>query len=237
MAIQNTLPNPSNGINQAGGIVSASNEPGYATVKVDSKFKTARDTTNSGVLISRSKAAQSFDVNITYNPLTEDEFMPVYSFLMEKQGMLKPFFVPLPQYDSPRDSTLAASGTINFSPITNYAAGKVTLTIAYPSYDSSTDGSLKPGDLITFNDSNDSNHLKAYKIVRVSTNATFEGTQPTITQQTITVSPPLQKDVSSSAIVIYKNPKIKVIQKSDVVSYSLGTDSLYKYSLSAMEVQ
>jgi hypothetical protein len=85
MAIQDILPNPNNGINQAGGSVAATNEPGYATVKVDSKFKTARDITNSGVLVSRSKAAQSFEVNITYNPLTEDEFMPVYSFLWKSK--------------------------------------------------------------------------------------------------------------------------------------------------------
>jgi hypothetical protein len=237
----NVLPNPSNSIAYDGS--SSSNTgtttgPGYASVQVSSKFQTAMDKTNSGVLIARSKAAQSFEVSISYNPLTEEEFMPIYSFLLEKQGMLKSFLVPLPQYDNPQDSTLAG-GTVNFA-VNNapgYTAGTSKITIDAAGYAPSSDGALRPGDMITFSDSTDSNHLKAYKITRVETDANYLGTAPNSNELKISISPPLQKSLANNSVVNYKNPKIKVIMKSDIVQYDLKTDNRYAFSLSLQEVQ
>jgi len=240
----NVLPNPSNSIDYAGsseGNTGDAAGPGYASVQISSKFQTAMDKTNSGTLISRSKASHGFEVNIRYNPLTEEEFMPVYGFLMEKQGMLKSFLVPIPQYDNPQDSTLAA-GSINFAVNnpSNYSAGVSKIDIDAAGYNPSTQGTLRPGDLITFTDSADSNHLKAYKITRVETSTDYQGqpsAAPTSNELRVSISPPLQKNLSNNSVVNYKNPKMKVIMKSDVLQYDLKTDNRYSFSLNLQEVQ
>lgn len=241
---QDTLPNPSNSIaydGSASANTGSAAGPGYASVKISSNFKTMRDRTNSGRLISRSKAAQNFSISISYNPLTEEEFTPIYSFLMEKQGMLKPFFVPLPQYDNPQDSTFASGGfTFTIPTLTSAASPQILVqsTNTSPDYNSGTDGTLRPGDLITFSDPNNSNHLKAYKIVRVETNANYlTGTQPATNQLRLTVSPPLQRAVSNQATMIYTNPRVKVVMKNDVSAYDLKNDNLYQFSLNMEEVQ
>ena len=238
------LPNPSNSIaydgSSSSGNAGYAAGPGYASVKVDSKFKTMKSTTNSGQLVSRSKAYQQFEVNIRYNPLTEEEFAPVYGFLLEKQGMLKSFFVPLPQYDDPQDSDLVSSSPVPDFQVDNtlgYDAGVTQMLIDASRYNSPTDGQLRPGDMFTITDTNDSNHLKAYKITRVETNADYKGSQPATNELRISFVPPLQKDVSDNATINYRNPKIKVIQKSDTLSYNLRNDNLYSFSLNLEEVQ
>ena len=244
---QNTLPNPSNSIAYDGSSDSSNAGftagPGYASVQVTSKFKTMMNQTNSGTLVARSKAAQSFEVSISYNPLTEDEFNILYGFLLQKQGMLKPYLVPLPQYDDPKDNTLAThSPEIEFQVgrdtlTTGYSAGVTQMFIDSSGYDSSTDGQLRPGDMFNITDASNSNHTKAYKITRVETNADYTGTRPDLDELKISFVPPLQKAVSDNSVIKYKNPTIKVVSGSDDISYTLGNNNLYSFSLKAKEVQ
>lgn len=238
-----TLPNPNVSIAYDGSSTSTNQGyaagPGYASVRVASKFKTMNNRTNSGVFIARSKAFHQFTVNITYNPLTEEEFTPVYSFLQEKQGMLKPFFVTLPQYDNPQDSTLANHSPILDFEVDNslgYNAGVSQINIDAAGYDSSTDGQLRPGDFFTFTDTTNTNHTKAYKITRVETNADYTDSQPSANELRISFVPPLRKDVADNATINYRNPKMKVVAK-DSQQYSLGNNNLYSFSLSLEEVQ
>lgn len=244
MTTQNVLPNPNNQISYSGQTTGTglAQGPGYATVSVDSKFKTTMNETNSGVLVSRSKAFHSFEVNIGYNPLTEEEFNVIYGFILEKQGMLKSFLVPLPQYDNPQDSTFASGGFVFETESTvTYSAGVTQMQIdsfnTSPNYNSATDGQLRPGDMFTISDPNNSNHLKAYKITRVETSQDFQGTTPASNDLKISFIPPLAKEVSPNSVINYINPKIKVISSNDSVQYSLGNDNLYSFSLKLKEVQ
>ena len=154
--------------------------------------------------------------------------------------MLKPFFVPLPQYDNPQDDSFAQSNlTLDVANAVSAGSTEVILDVTGSfqgaNYNSNDDGSLRPGDMITFSDPQDSNHLKAYKITRVRTP---QSDNPTAANRmVIGVSPSLQKDVAVNAFLVYKNPKIKVVLKSDVVSYELKNDNLYSYSLQMEEVQ
>ena len=100
--------------------------------------------------------------------------------------------------------------------------------------------SPKPGDMFTVVDTNDSLHTKAYRVVRVATNATYNtatDSQPSSTQRLIHFSPPLQRAVSSGASIDYYQPLFRVIMKSDVQQYSLGTNNLYTFSLNLEEAQ
>ena len=102
----NILPDPNNAIGesgQAGGTAG----PGYSSVKLASEHQMMNTRTNSGRLISREVSGHKWNIDISYNPMTRDEFEPIYSFLLQKRGSLTPFFVSLPQYKAPRDTTFA----------------------------------------------------------------------------------------------------------------------------------
>ena len=91
---QNTLPDPNNSISDAGA-ASGTAGPGYKSVQLTSKSNIMKNRTNSGRLITRSHGMHNWEVNITYNPMTRAQFEPIYNFLLERRGGLKPFFVGL----------------------------------------------------------------------------------------------------------------------------------------------
>lgn len=221
-----TLPTPTYKIGTAGqsGTVEG---PGYASVKIDSVSQIMRDKTNSGRLIARAVAAHRWEIDIQYNPMTRAEFNPVSSFLYEKQGGLKPFYIELPQYyqtGSPGSYTT----TVLYSGNT-YATISTASIVVAPS----------PGDMFTISDSANSNHTKAYMVTRVETSADYNSNLGVVSANTLRVhfTPGLQKGVSVGSSFVFSNPRIKVVQKSDVFSYSLGTNNLYSFSLSLEEVQ
>jgi len=206
MAIQDILPDPYHTITPAGeegGIAG----PGFASVKLSSDQPIMRDRTNSGRLISRTAAYHKWSIDIGYNPMTKTEFDPVYTFLLHKQGTLKPFFVSLPQYrvQNIANKTFTASAV----------AGATTISC------NTTD--IVVGALFRINDSQDSSHTKAYMVTRVGTSS-------------ITILPGLAKAVTGGAVIQFVDPTIKVIQTSDVQEYSLGTNNLYSFSLKLEEV-
>ena len=163
----NILPDPNNPIGesgQAGGTAG----PGYASVKLASEHKMMNTRTNSGRLVSREVSGHKWNISISYNPMTRDEFEPIYSFLLQKRGSLTPFFVSLPQYKAPRDPKFAtyvlnSTGTPRtFTMAEAGVAGATNILIAAPNgYDHSAtvNGRAKPGDLFTI-ESSDSNHKK-----------------------------------------------------------------------------
>lgn len=244
---QNILPTPSfkigdAGQNEADGGNTAG--PGYASVKLSSNEKVMKNRTNSGRYTARTAAYHMWKINISYNPMTQAEFMPVYTFLLEKQGSLKPFFVSLPQYEAPSDATFASFGDVNlFQNSSIIDPGDTSFLIARAGYNSGTNGKLSPGDLFNITDTSDSNHKKAYMVTRVEDNVYYTGTQPTVTQLRIHTAPAIVRTVSASSTLVLKKdlpsnngPLIKVVA-NDLQEYSLGTNNLYQFSLSLEEVQ
>lgn len=202
--------------------------PGYASVKIDSVNQIMRDKTNSGRLIARAVAAHRWEIDIQYNPMTRTEFNPVSSFLYEKQGGLKPFYLELPQYTQISNPGSFTAVTALFSGNNN---AMITATYTTPP---------SPGDMFTIVDAANSNHTKAYMVTRVETSTFYNsniGAAPSGTQLRVHFTPSLQKAVAISSTFLFTAPKIKVVQKSDVFSYSLGTNNLYSFSLSLEEVQ
>ena len=231
-AFANRLPDPAYKITEAGDNHSSGTAgPGFASVKFTSEQPVSISRTNSGRVISRAIVGHRWKINISYNPMTREEFEPVYSFLLEKRGRLKPFFISLPQYNSPRTST---SGTISVD-------GGITAGASNFKVDGfgSVTGGLRPGDMFNFNSSN-SNHKKAYQITRVLTNSDYltGGTQPASDERIYYVTPPIEKAVEDNATINYgSNTLIRVVQTADVQEYNLGTNNLYEFSLSLEEAQ
>ena len=227
----NRLPDPVFKITEAGeNSNSGLAGPGFASVKFTSEQPISISRANSGRVISRAIVSHKWKINITYNPMTRDEFEPVYNFLLEKRGRLKPFFVKLPQH-SPRTTT---SGTYTIQGPASAGSSSILTTV------SSLSGGLRPGDLVTINDSQNSNHTKAYQIVKVndSTNKLSSDTDlNNANERRLFLVPPLARTVSNSSTVTFANPLIKVMLQSDIQEYDLGTNNLYEFSLNLEEVQ
>lgn len=230
------LPDPVNKINTAGASDSSGLAgPGFAKVKFSSNNEVQVSRTKSGRGVTSSPGFHTWSFNLSYNQLTRDDFDPVASFLESRRGRLYPFYVILPQHSAPKNSTFSAWCKANLSGITASAtlAGSSTImingvTIGEPSF----------GDFITITDPNDSNHKKAYKIVRVETNTLYKAgtTQPTSTQRRLHVVPPITRNVSVGAVVNFINPKFRVIQQGDTIEYDLDTDNLYQFSVNLEEI-
>jgi hypothetical protein len=227
----NRLPDPVFKITEAGeNSNSGLAGPGFASVKFSSDQPISVSRTNSGRVITRAIVSHRWKINITYNPMTRDEFEPVYNFLLEKRGRLKPFFVKLPQH-SPRTTT---SGTYTIQGPVTAGTSSLLTTVG------SLSGGLRPGDMININDSQNSNHTKAYQIVKVndSTNKlSSDSDLNTASERRLFIVPPLARDVTNSSTVTYATPLIRVIQTSDVQEYDLGTNNLYQFSLNLEEAQ
>ena len=133
--------------------------------------------------------------------MTRDEFEPIYNFLLEKRGRLKPFFVALPQHVATRTTTsgtLSVQGTITSGDSNFLVDGMDSLT-----------GGLRPGDMFNFSDSGNSNHHKIYKVVRVadSTNKLSSDTAlNTSDERRLYVVPPVEKDVTDNSTITYASP-------------------------------
>lgn len=239
-SFQTILPDPNNGV-AAGGQVSSSagdKGPGFASVSITSGTPIQVSRTNSGRVITRSAAGHRYEIKINYNPMTREQFEPVYSFLQQQNGRLNPFFVELPQQYTSRSSTFASYASSNtISNVGVLTQGSDFMVQAGHSTDQSKNPQI--GDMFTITDTNDSLHKKAYRVTRVMVRDTYHSglhSNPTTAQRIVYFNPPLQRKVATTQTIDY-TPKIRVILKNDIQSYSLGTNNLFSFSLDLEEAQ
>jgi len=232
-AFANRLPDPNFKITEAGeNSNSGTAGPGFATVKFTANQPVSFSRTNSGRVTTRSIVGHHWSIGITYNPMTRDEFEPIYNFLLEKRGRLKPFFVALPQHATTRTTTsgtLSVQGTITSGDSNFLIDGMGSVT-----------GGLRPGDMFNFSDAGNSNHHKIYKVVRVATSTDKLASDSALNstdERRLYVVPPVEKDVTDNSTLTYASPLFRVVQKADVQEYSLGTNNLYTFSLNLEEAQ
>jgi hypothetical protein len=234
------LPDRSNPIGIGGQALATgsggTNGPGFASVSFSSEAPIQMSRTNSGRVITRSIAGHKWSIQIKYNPMTRDQFEPVYNFLLEKNGRLNPFFVKLPQQSTSRNAAFtSANPTITTA--TTGAAGSGFIQQAGHNTTEATQP--QPGDMFTITDTNDSLHTKAYRVTRIMGNGTYNSalhSQPTTAQRIVYFTPHLQRAVAQGATCDY-TPLIRVMLKTDVQSYSLGTNNLFSFSLNLEEAQ
>ena len=217
--------------------------PGFASVKLTSDQKTMVSRTNSGRVLAKAVAGQKWMIDIEYHPMTQEEFRPVDAFLQSRQGPLNPFFVALPQYNTPANSAWVTDlGNHTFTAASAHSAGVTSIHIAgsgsyTPNSSTAPTDVPLPGEIFTIADSSDTNHKKAYMITHVETNNIYNtsSSQPSTNNLRLGISPPLTKDVSTNGTLTFINPLFKVIMPTAVRSYSLNTDNLYKFSLKLEE--
>jgi hypothetical protein len=235
MPFSNILPDPVNKITNAGVYNNSTGTagPGFASVSLRSVRDTQVSRTISGRGITRSQGSQNWELEISYNPLTRAEFEPVFSFLLSRNARRTPFYVALPEYALPRDSTFATFVASNTPTAAATAAGSTSMIISH----ASIAGDPSPGDMFTITDAGNANHTKAYRVTRSENSTVYETAGLTSTQRRIHFVPPLTRSVSAGASVIFKDPKIRCILKSDIQEYSLGVNNLFQFGLSLEEIQ
>jgi len=236
-SFQNILPDPNNAIGTAGQ-VGGSAGPGFASLDFSSQSNTQLSRTNSGRVITRSTGAHNWNIQVKYNPMTRDQFEPIYSFLLEK-GRLTPFFMQLPNQYTSRNANFATFTSTN-TPTASGSHNRGGDFMLQAGHSGTEATSPQPGDMFTITDPNDSLHTKAYRVTRVMSNGTYHTglhSAPTSTQRIVYFTPKLARTVNSGAGIDYHQPLIRVMLKSDVQSYSLGTNNLYQFSLNLEEAQ
>jgi len=233
------LPDPSNPIGISGQALATASGgiagPGFASVSFSSQAPIQISRTNSGRVLTRSIAGHKWSIQIKYNPMTRDDFEPVFNFLLEKNGRLNPFFVKLPQQATSRNAAFVSANPTITTATTGAAGAGVILQAGHNTTEATQP---QPGDMFTIADSNDSLHTKAYRVTRVLSNATYQsgGTQPSTSQRLVYFTPHLQRAVAQGATCDY-TPVIRVMLKSDVQQYNLGTNNLFEFSLNLEEAQ
>ena len=231
---QNTLPDPNNAIG-SGGQASGTNGPGFAAIKFASESPVQVSRTNSGRVITRSVAGHKWSISITYNPMTRENFEPIFSFLLQQKGRLNPFYVQLPNQYTSRNAAFNTHLNSNNILVDGSLAAGVSV-MKTDNHNSTQTTSPQPGDMFTITDTSDSLHTKAYRVTRVTNNTDYlSGSQPATDERYVYFTPNLSRATSDNSIVVFKNPKIRVILKSDVQEYSLGTNNLYTFSLNLEE--
>lgn len=221
-----TLPDPDVGIGDAGQSGTTYGR-GFISAELVRPNKEEIDRTIRGRAIVRRQATPMWRINLKYSEFTEEQFKPVYSFLMQKQNGLRPFFVELPQYKLPKNSAFAdyLTGTSpgSITTTTAYTAGVTSMVLTGTGNDA-----IIPmfGDMFYIEDTNDSMHTKAYMVSSVSASGNM----------TVNFTPALNRNVSSGAEVVFTSPKIFVRQVGNVQSYLLNNDGLYEFALQLEEV-
>ena len=221
----NTLPDPNNAVGTGGETLTTGNGgtagPGFASVSFSSEAPIQVSRTNSGRVLTRAIAGHKWNISIKYNPMTREQFEPVYSFLLETSR-----------------NAAFASANPTITTATTGAAGQGFILQAGHSTTQTTQP--QPGDMFVIQDSNDSLHTKAYRVTRIMSHGTYHTglhSQPTTAQRIVYFTPHLQRAVAQGATCDFGGPLIRVMLKSDVQSYSLGTNNLYEFSLNLEEAQ
>lgn len=230
------LPDPIISIGEAGQAGGTAGQ-GFAKVSLTKPDIVDVDRTIFGRTISRRQKYPMWQVQLNYNPMTKEQFDPIYSFLLEKQNGLRPFFVVLPQYRLPKDVDFAnyVQSTNTITTTSSALAGYTYMEIE--DTEGVTEGTNIPkfGDLFHIEDSNDSFHTKAYMVDRVETSGS-NVTPPTTGSIRVHFSPALQRNVANGALVEFNSPKLFVRQVGNVQEYALDNAGLYNFSLKLEEV-
>jgi len=219
------LPDPSHEIGKGGELDLSTGlaGPGFAGVKLISVEPLLRYTANSQIRESQAAYHHKWGIDITYNPLTCEQFHVVLAFLLYKQYTMQSFYVSLPQF--------ASQGIADMPVNSTKLAGNSVITI---------DGTgVLPGMLFT--QDNAPAHTKAYMVTRVETNTNYltgvtPVDQPNAGDERLHFTPALHEDILATDTLDFTDPLIKVRQIGNV-TYALDKNGLFNYSLRLEEVR
>lgn len=182
--------------------------PEFQAIGLQSKHRNVYSETVSGRIQARSIGKQQWIMTAKYNPMTREEFAPVYAFVVSQAGRLGTFTIVPPVVGS---TSGTASGSVTAS--SNVTAGNKTVGIT------GLTGNLKAGDFIKF-----SGHTKVYMLTADRSGA-----------GNISIEPALVQDVASGDSVTYNSVPFTMRLSNDVQEYDLSANEYYEYEIDMIE--
>ena len=183
--------------------------PEFQAIDLQSRHNTLISESISGKIQARSIGGQRWSFSAKYNPMTREEFNPVYAFVISQQGMLGQFTIVPPVISS---TSGTATGTMAVNGITSSGTGTVPI-------DGIT-GTIKAGDFIKF-----ANHSKVYMVT-----ADRDGAGD------MTIEPELVADVADDEEITYTSVPFTMRLANSIQSYSLSANEYYEYEIDMIEV-
>lgn len=213
----NILPDPINTIGSAGQS-GGSPGPGFKSIKLSSVDMLMNTSTNSGRRNTKAATYHKWDINITYNPMTQAEFAPVYSFLLLKKHTLAPFWVEVPDLNTEDPGIPTLVG--------NHSKADDTILVDTAAF------GLTPPQYFTLG-----TKTKVYLVTRSETNTNSALYSPAIgvDEELLHITPSLAYDDISGSPLDFQTTKFHVQQVGDV-SYTIDSKNLYTFSLKLEEV-
>ncbi len=184
--------------------------PGFSSVSLVSVNRTMSHELNGYRIVTQQTAGQFWQIDIAYPDLTQEEFLPLQSFLYSVKGMHKPFYVRLPHKMRPR---LGSMGNVSLATCQTGLYGNKIILTNWNAVALQTSSSLSAGDMIKTTDSE-----KVYMITNTSYVSTGSGTME------ISIEPDLVAKTTSGTKIITDDIKFLVKSTEDLYGYTLNSD-------------
>lgn len=185
---------------------------GFTTLELVSNQNTRITEAVSGKTQRMKVGGQYFILTLKSPPMTKQDFMANYSFLIQQGGSYDSFTIVPPDIGSTQ-GTAAGVSTVT----TDFAAGVVSIRA------NGASGTLKKGDLIKF-----SNHNKVYMI-------TADVNMDASSEDTIAFYPPLTVNVNNTTTITYNNVPLTVFIDSNQQKFTTQADGYYRYEITLRE--
>jgi hypothetical protein len=182
--------------------------PEFQAINLTSTHNNLRSVTVSGRVQVRTIGGQKWAFSAKYNPMTREEFQPVFAFTASQQGALGTFTIVPPVIGS-------TSGTASGTALVNGATSAGEKQIFVDGFT----GTLKAGDFVKFG------HTKVYMLT-----ADIDGAG------TLNIEPALVANVNNDEVVVYNNVAFTMRLKNDVQQFGLNQFNYYTYEIDMEEV-
>ena len=182
--------------------------PEFRAINITSRHSNLVSETRSGRRQARSIGTQRWAFTAQYNPLTREEFMPVYAFVISQDGQNSTFTIEPPVIS---DAQGNISGTMQVDGI--HAVGNTQIAV------DGSSGTIKAGDFVKFG------HNKVYMVTSDLTGA-----------GTLNIIPGLTTALADDEVVSYDNITFTMRLNNDIQEYSLNANEYYTFEVDMIEV-
>ena len=183
--------------------------PEFQAINLESRHNNVMSETVSGRMQVRTLGGQRWSFTAKYNPMTREEFQPVFAFVMSQQGRFGTFTIVPPVIGN-------ASGDVSGTALVNATTAAGATSVAM---DGIT-GTIKAGDFIKF-----ASHSKVYMVTADRAGA-----------GSVSIEPPLVSGVTDNEAITYDSVPFTMRLANDVQSYNLASNEYYEYELDMIEV-
>lgn len=194
---------------------------GFTTINFQSNNNVKMTTALSGRTQRLKTGGQYWSFKLQSPAMSKNDFLNVYSFIVQQDGQAESFNIVPPEISSSRGTV---SGTITVLDDSTYTGASINAgSISVPVVNANNTGTLKKGDLVKF-----SNHNKVY-MVTADINLDLSSVNE------LDIYPPLVEAVDGNTTVIYDDVTFTVFFDTNNLSFVTSADGTYNYEITCNE--